>query len=61
MNKYELKEQPINLVNYALWVKPYTDTERLADENKIKEAFRLLQESIKENQRIDNNEYWINL
>lgn len=55
LNKYELKETPINLVNYALGVKPYTEEERLADEAKIKEAFRLLKESINENKRTDDN------
>lgn len=54
-NKHQLKEQPVNLTSYALGVKTYTEKERLADEDKIKETFRLLQESIDENKRTDGN------
>lgn len=48
-NKHQLKKQPVNLTSYALGVKPYTEEERLADEEKIKESFRLLQERANNN------------
>jgi len=46
LNKMELNETKHNLVSYCKGSKVYTEEEQKEDEERIKEAFRLLQESI---------------